>query len=280
MSYRTITVSLKSLKNAERLTKFAAMVARKSNAHLIGVHTIGTMQFYPDTIYSTPAPLVDEFHKDQKSTSEQIKEIFERVTAAEDFVSEWREIDLMTEPAASGITADWLGSDLVIIGQSNPKTERRDQNKFVERAVRESGRPVLVVPHSGTFETVGDNILLGWSATRESARAAHDALPLIKDAKATKIFWVGKKGKKTQHIEQSASELAVALDRHGAKVSVLHVQPTGLVIGDELLNEASNSGADLIVTGGFGHSKIYDFVLGATTNHLLSCMTVPVLLAH
>jgi nucleotide-binding universal stress UspA family protein len=280
MSYRTITVSLKSLENAERLCKFAAMVARKYNAHLIGVHTIGSMQFYPDTIYATPAPLADAYHKDQKETSEQIKEIFQTVTGKEDFVSEWREIDLMTETADSGITADWLGSDLVIIGQSNPKHDRSDQHKFVERAVRESGRPVLVLPHSGNFETVGQKILLGWSATRESTRAAHDALPLIKEADETKIFWVGKKGKGTNHIEQSAGQLAVALDRHGAKVSILHVAPTGLAIGDELLNEASNSGADLIVTGGYGHSKIYDFVLGATTNHLLECMTVPVLLAH
>jgi nucleotide-binding universal stress UspA family protein len=280
MSYRTITVSIKSLQNAERLCKFAAMVARKFNAHLIGVHTLGTMEVYTDLMAATTVPQMTAFHNDQKDTSEQIKEIFERVTAPEDFVAEWREVDLLHENSESGILSDWLGSDLIIIGQSNPKNERPDQRSLVERAVRGSGRPVLVMPYLGEFENVGDNILLGWSATRESTRSAHDALPLIKDARETKIFWVGKEGGKNNRIEQSARDLAVALDRHGANVSILHTDPSRLAIGDELLNEATNSGSDMIVTGGYGHSRMYDFVLGATTNHLMKYMTVPVLISH
>ncbi len=280
MSYRTITVSIKSLQNAERLCKFAAMVARKFNAHLIGVHTMGTMEVYTDLMAATTVPQMTAFHNDQQDTSTQIKEIFERVTNPEDFVAEWREIDLLNENSESGVLPDWLGSDLIIIGQSNPKNERPDQRSLVERAVRGSGRPVLVMPYLGDFEDVGKSILMGWSATRESTRAAHDALPLIKDAKKTKIFWVGKQGMKNNRIEQSATDLAVALDRHGAKVEILHTDPSRLSIGDELLNEATNSGSDLIVTGGYGHSRVYDFVLGATTNHLLKYMTVPVLLSH
>jgi nucleotide-binding universal stress UspA family protein len=280
MSYRTITVSVKSLKNAERIITFAAMVARKSNAHLIGVHTMGTREVYSDLMSAVSVPQMAVFHEGQKEVSAQIKEVFDRITDKEDFAAEWREVDLLHEGSDSPILTDWLGSDLIIIGQSNPDNDRPDQRSLVERAVRGSGRPVLVLPYIGNFDTVGENILLGWSATRESARAAHDAMPLIKDAKDTKIFWVGKQGAQSQRVEQSANELAVALDRHGARVSILHADPGKISIGDELLNEATNSGSDMIVTGGFGHSRMYDFVLGATTNHLLKYMTVPVLLSH
>lgn len=280
MTYKTITLSLKNLENAERLCAYACMVARKFNAHLIGVHTIPALEVYPGMMAPVSVNQMTGYADKQKQISAEIKKIFEHAVRTEDFVSEWREVDAQYLGSEHQLMADWIGSDLVIIGQSNPDRDRRDQRSHVENAVRNSGRPVLVLPYAGKFETVGENILLGWSGTRESTRAAHDALPFIKAAKETQIFWVGKQDESTHYLEQTAREMAVGLDRHGAKITVTHREPGGISIGDELLNEASDMGSDLIVTGGFGHSRFYDFVLGATTNHILKCMTVPVLLAH
>jgi nucleotide-binding universal stress UspA family protein len=280
MTYKTITLSLKNLENAERLCAYACMVARKFNAHLIGVHTIPALEVYPGMMAPANLSQMTGYADKQKKISADIKKIFEHAVQAEDFVSEWREVDAQYLGSEHQLMADWIGADLVIIGQSNPDRDRRDQRSHVENAVRNSGRPVLVLPYAGKFEAVGDNILLGWSGTRESTRAAHDALPFIKAAKATQIFWVGKQDDRTHYLEQTAREMAVGLDRHGAKVTVTHREPGGISIGDELLNEASDRGTDLIVTGGFGHSRVYDFVLGATTSHILKCMTVPVMFSH
>lgn len=280
MTYKTITLNLKNLENAERLCAYACMVARKFNAHLIGVHTIPALEVYPGMLAPASVSQMTGYAEKQKKKSAQIKEIFEHAVQAEDFVSEWREVDAQYLGQEHNIVADWVGSDLIIIGQSNPDRDRRDQRSHVEHAVRDSGRPVLVLPYTGKFENVGDNILLGWSGTRESTRAAHDALPFIKTAKSTNIFWVGKQRERTHFVEQTATEMAIGLDRHGAKVTVTHREPGSISIGDELLNEASDTGADLIVTGGFGHSRVYDFVLGATTSHILKCMTVPVMFSH
>lgn len=280
MSYKTITVNLKSLDNAERLCKFAAMVARQFNAHLVGVHTVGALESYPELVGSATLTMMSGYRKEQQRISNGIKTIFNEVTRSEDFVAEWREVDLINETSDRGVIADWIGADLIIIGQTNPDLDRPDQRNLVELAVRESGRPVLVLPYAGHFESIGTRILLGWSATKESSRAVHDALPFICKADRTKVFWVGKQGKNSSFLEESAREIATALDRHGAKVSLLHAEPGSLKIGDELLNEASESGSDLIVTGGYGHSRVYDFVLGATTNYILKHMTVPTLLAH
>ena len=157
MSYRTITVSVKSLKNAERIITFAAMVARKSNAHLIGVHTMGNREVYSDLMGAVSVPQMTAFHEDQKETSAKIKAVFDRITGKEDFASEWREVDLLHESSDAPVLSDWLGSDLIIIGQSNPEIDRPDQRSLVERAVRGSGRPVLVLPYIGNFENKAAN---------------------------------------------------------------------------------------------------------------------------
>jgi nucleotide-binding universal stress UspA family protein len=280
MTYKTITVSLRHPENAERLCAYAAMVARKFNAHLIGVHTAPSFDAIPTMFSVANIEQMTSVVERRKEKSKQIKAIFERTVAAEDFVSEWREAGAYDFNPDQQYTADWIGADLIIMGQSNPDRAPRTQQNLIEKAVMNSGRPVLVLPYAGTFETVGENILLGWSGTRESSRAAHDALPFIRDAKDTQIFWVGKQNDKTRYIEQTAEQIALGLDRHGARVTVTHREPGSISIGDELLNEASDMGADLIVTGGFGHSRVYDFVLGATSNHILKTMTVPILLAH
>jgi len=280
MTFKTITLSLKNLENAERLCAYACMVARKFNAHLIGVHTVPAIEVYPGMMAPASVSQMTGYHDEQKQNSAEIKKIFDHAVQAEDFVSEWREVDAQYLGREHPLMADWIGADLVIIGQSNPDRDRADQRSHVENAVRKSGRPVLVLPYVGKFETVGENILLGWSGTRESTRAAHDALPFIKAAKSTQIFWVGKQKESTHYLEQTARQMAIGLDRHGAKVTVIHREPSDIAIGDELLNEASDMGTDMIVTGGFGHSRIYDFVLGATTNHILKHMTAPVLFSH
>jgi nucleotide-binding universal stress UspA family protein len=280
MTYKTITLSLKHPENAGRLCAYAAMVARKFNAHLIGVHTAPAFEALPAMFTVANIEQMTSVVEKRKRKSIKIKEIFEQTMASENFISEWREPDAHDFNQDQQFIADWIGSDLIIMGQSNPDRSPRGQNNLIEKAVMNSGRPVLVLPYAGKFETVGETILLGWSGTRESSRAAHDALPFIKFANTTQVFWVGKQNEKTHFIEQTAEQIAIGLDRHGAKVTVTHREPGGISIGDELLNEASDMGADLIVTGGFGHSKVYDFVLGAATNHILKTMTVPVLLAH
>jgi nucleotide-binding universal stress UspA family protein len=280
MTYKTITLSLKSLENAERLCAYASMVARKFDAHLIGVYTGTAAEVFPTMFTIANIEQMSAVAERRQATSRDIKAVFDKATRNEDFVAEWREVDPRHTNQEHQLTADWIGSDLVIMGQSNPDRDPRDQKSLIENAVMNSGRPVLVLPYAGTFETVGENILLGWSGTRESARAAHDALPFIKSAKGTRIFWVGKQNDKSHFIEQTAEQIAIGLDRHGAKVTVTHIEPGSISIGDELLNTASDTGADMIVTGGFGHSKFYDFVLGATTNHILKTMTVPVFLSH
>lgn len=277
MTYKTILVCLANSHNAERLTRFAAMVARKFDAHLIGLHTMQALTVYPGINLPVSRDVAETFAEGQIEETKQIEKIFNAHTKNEDFVSEWRSAKVKSSNAANQIVHHARCADLVIVAQPDPEHDRPDQTTLQRSIIEESGRPVLVMPNFGDFNEVGEFILVGWAPTKEGTRAAHDAIPFMLKAKETNILSISKSESKDTDISHSANEIAAVLDRNGVKVNVGHRTHTGLSIGDEILNQASDSGADLIISGAYGHSRIYDFMVGATTPHLMKHMTVPVL---
>ncbi|MEP1208572.1 MAG: universal stress protein [Rhizobiaceae bacterium] len=280
MSYKTILVCLTTPTNAERLMKAACMLARKSNAHLIGLHTVQSIEVYPGIVVDLPRQAVDSFDDDQAKQSAAIKQVFDKYTQGEDFISEWRLVKAQSAKAADRLAEHALCADLVIMGQADLDNDRADQRDAQEMVIKQSGRPVLVIPSVGDFQTIGTHALIGWSATRESSRALHDAIPILSEGGKATILWVSHSDKDAAYLETTAHAAASLLDRHDIEASVAHWQNTKIAIADALLNEAFDRGADMIVTGAFGHSKFYDFVIGATTSGLLDHMTVPVLFSN
>jgi nucleotide-binding universal stress UspA family protein len=280
MSYNTILVCLTTPKNSERLMKTACLLARKSNAHVIGLHTLQSIEVYPGIVVDLPRQAVDSFDKDQHNQAEKIKQVFDKYTKGEDFVSEWRLVKAQSTHAADRLAEHALCADLVIMGQADPDSDRADQRNAQEVVIKQSGRPVLVVPSVGDFKTIGNHALIGWSATRESSRALHDAIPMLEGGGKATILWVSHTDKDASYLETTAHAAASMMARHDIDATVAHWQNTKIAIADALLNEAFDRGADMIVTGAFGHSRFYDFVIGATTTGLLDHMTVPVLFSN
>ena len=278
MSYKTIAVFFNRKDNAEGVARYACSVARKFNSHLIGIFVTDSMENHPGLSPYIGKTILDQFEQSQTERMEDVKSIFQNATKNEDFVSEWR-----TSQGRGNIGSTVCQmvrcSDLIIMPQMDPDSDRASYKDSLETVIRQSGRPVLVVPFAGHFDTVGEHPLVGWSPTREATRAIHDALPFIESSKDTLIMSVGE-AYGASNGSSPTSELAAVLNRHGAKVTVAH-RPKGTIsIGDQLLNEAFEHGSDLIVTGAYGHSAIYDFVIGATTTHILDHMTAPVLLSN
>lgn len=144
-----------------------------------------------------------------------------------------------------------------------------------------AGRPLLLIPYAGRFATVGANALVGWTPTRESARAVHDALPLLlPDAKVTVLSVETAKSESQPGILPTAN-VADHLARHGLAVTAARtVTTSGLSPADALLDYASDISADLLVVGGYGHSRTREMIMGGVTRDLLQHMTVPVLMSH
>ncbi len=285
MTIKTILVCLTTTTNAERLSKAASYLAQKFHARIIGLHTLQSIEIYPSIAVDLPSLATDAFVEDQNKQADEIRATFEKVTTSHGLNGEWRQVPANSSFAADRMIEHAHSVDLVIMGQEDQEHDRPDQRSAQEMLIKQSGRPVLIIPLAGTFDTIGEHALMGWSATRESSRAMHDAIPLLSggvnstNGKAT-ILWVSHNDSDGAYLENTAHAMAATLDRHGISTSVAHWQNTKISIADALLNEASDRGADLIVTGAYGHSKFYDFVIGATTTGLLDHMTVPVLFSN
>ena len=169
-----------------------------------------------------------------------------------------------------------LYADLVVLGQR--QREQLDDSglpgDFVESVLIDSGKPVLVVPYIGTQGSIGHTIVVAWKETRETARAVVAALPLLQKAERVHVATWGR--------EQDGRHDAIVahLGRHGVVAAPHHYGDEPGDIGAYILSAAADLNADMLVMGGYGHSRAREWVLGGATRTVLEAMTVPVLMSH
>lgn len=276
MSVKTILVCLTTEQNVETLLDLAVPLARKHDAHLIGLHVIEALLVYPGIAMHVPGPAFGEVNKSQTIQAKLIEEIFEKKTGAEDFQSEWRLVKAESATAADRMIESARAADLVIMAQEDRRWDRANQADAQDRVIRDSGRPVIVVPTDYSGPVPGQNIVLGWSGTREAARAAHDLLLIAEPGASVSILQIGERDR-DELLGHSSNDLAEALDRHKLNATVVHRSGDGKDVAEVLNHEAFQSGADLLVTGAFGHSRLYDFTIGAATRDLLTDAKFPVM---
>ena len=184
--------------------------------------------------------------------------------------------------ASLSAAADQLGRlsrrfDLVVVGQ--PEREETVPEEIVdEGALFESGRPVIFVPFIHRAGVKLDRVMVCWDGGRAATRAVADSLPLLKKAKQVEVVIVANGRGKSDEVP--GADLGQHLARHGLKVDVKRITSPDIDIASTILSYAADSSADMIVMGGYGHSRLREFVLGGVTRGLLESMTVPVLMSH
>lgn len=147
---------------------------------------------------------------------------------------------------------------------------------LVQTLVFEAGRPVLVLPESGSETFSLDDVVVAWDGTRAAARAVADAMPLLERAAKVRIVTVGRDKPLPEH--GSAHDLATHLRRNGIEATPQEEERGSRSVG-EALDQAAGK-ADLMVMGAFGHSRIRDFFLGGATRHVLRKPRRATLLSH
>jgi nucleotide-binding universal stress UspA family protein len=120
--------------------------------------------------------------------------------------------------------------------------------------------------------------VIAWKCTAEASRAVHDALPILVRAKSVTVMEVNPPAGRAPHI--AGTDIAAHLARHGVRVEVSPTTAAEIGVGDAILSRAADLGADMIVMGAYGHSRLREFVFGGVTLHLLRHMTVPVLMSR
>ncbi|MFT5066119.1 MAG: nucleotide-binding universal stress UspA family protein [Yoonia sp.] len=276
MTLRTILVCLTSTSSAASLLKSAAILARRDNAHVIGLHISESLVVYPGIAMHIPDGTYEAFAQSQKGHREEIKAIFEAQTHAEDFPKEWRQMHSDTKPVSDCIVDNARSADLVIMAQDDATQARVTALQLPAHVIKESGRPVLVIPRDYTAETLGDTILLGWSKTPEATRAVHDMCIVASENAQVTLLRVDA-DLDDPLADFAANDIAAALTRHGLNVDVVHRKEKAKKVAKIISHEAFEMGADMLVNGAFGHSRTFDFVIGAVTHKLLAGAKIPVL---
>ena len=161
--------------------------------------------------------------------------------------------------------------DLLVIGRPG----KGGSLETIEGALIDSGRPLLI-PAAAPLASVPETVAIAWKATREAARAVTAALPFLQIAKQIVIMTVAEDH---SALEEEAERLMAALRWRGVPVTVRHLQPDGHDAADKLLGAAREHAA-LLVMGGYGHSRLREWIFGGFTQHVLRGCEVPVLMAH
>lgn len=278
MSYRTILVHLNDERRAAGIIEAAAHLAGRHQSHVIGLYALPPVPTYGAT--AVGAGMIKSGLNTFVDEARRVQAVFDKVTAGQPFVAEWRLVAADRLGFAETIMEHGRAADLIMAGQRDSDWPYSTLLDEPERLAIESGRPVIIVPHSGTFPSFGRRITMAWNGRREAARAAFDALPLLKAAEAVRIVWINPQDEANDAGDMPAAEIAVCLSRHGVKCETVTSTATDNKVGDMLLSDLAADGSDLLVMGAYGSSRIREFVFGGTTRHILRHMTVPVFMSH
>ncbi|WP_170937213.1 MULTISPECIES: universal stress protein [Rhodomicrobium] len=271
--YKTILTYLPSPQSAPVLTEVAASLAEKCGAYLIGAHNSARLSLYG----GIPADYLAQFNQQQRDDAAAIRESFEQIASERSLPHEWRHKAMKDTDAFDDIVTQGRAADLIVAGGRGQEDPLGEWYDLPIRLVMETGRPVLLVPVDGQFSVIGERVTVAWNHTRESARAAFDALPLLKLASSVRVLAVNS----TNAGAGSPSEdLAATLSRHGVDAVASVATTTSRSDGEELLASLTGDGSDLLVMGCYGHSRLREMVLGGATRQVLATMRTPVLMSH
>lgn len=182
-------------------------------------------------------------------------------------------------------------ADLVVMGQPSDDDPDGPSRRFASQLLVGGGCPILFVPGTERVEGCATRVLVAWSATRESTRALRDALPMLQRATVVEVLSLGSTNLGS---ENPLDAVAAYLHAHGVSAAcavspvrnisfgerMLTPSVVDASIAELLLSHAADMEANLIVMGGYGHSRTYELVLGGVTRTMLESMTVPVLMSH
>lgn len=277
--FRRIAVHLDPGVDCKRRIDFGLRIAKAHDAHLTGIFASYTAPgYFFDEAGRWARSMERALEIDTKNRS-AVQATFSEAAQKAGVAVSWRQGD---GSPAQCVTRHARYSDVLIVGQENAyDLEAATGNEFVEQTLLTAGRPVIVLPLAGTFDTVGTRVLYCWNRGREAARAIADASPLLRHASALRVLTMDEQSGTADGNDVPFEDLAAYCACHGfAQPEHENRVTSDIDIGASILNAAADFSADLIVMGAYGHSRMRELVMGGATRALLKVMTVPVLFSH
>jgi nucleotide-binding universal stress UspA family protein len=255
---------------------YAIAVAAAFDAHLTGIAFL----YDPIVPLSGAGHVPAEVIVTQHDYQDAVRAVRERFAAASaDAGITAKQLTLSASAVGAG---DQFGKiarrfDLAVVGQAEPETNA-SEGIIVEAALFDSGRPVIIVPYIQKAPLKLDRVMVCWDGSRAAARAIGDAMPLMQRAGSVEVVAVTNERGKQDQVE--GADIGAHLARHRLNVEVKRIPLGDIDVADMLLSHAADAEIDFIVMGGYGHSRLRQFVLGGVTRSILRSMTAPVLMSH
>lgn len=283
MSFKDLLVHLDGSRQSVHRLAYAVDWAARDRAHLTGLYTFDLVPTLAELARAYPGRVehFETYVRMRTAELDRAKEVegqFRNALLRADIQGEWRFVE--GSPAET-VSLHARYADLTIIGQVDPAHPGAGTAPSVpEETLLSSSRPLVLLPYAGQFHSIGHHVVVGWKPTREAARALADALPILERAEKVTVLTIDPGHSPDAEPGIVGADIALHLARHGIRVEARTTIADDLTTGDVLLNEVADCGADFLVIGGYGHSRVREAMFGGVTRHILQSMTVPVLMAH
>ncbi|MDQ1815973.1 universal stress protein [Massilia sp. CCM 9210] len=276
--YKTILVHVDASAGLAARVELAARMAIAHDAHLVGVAPTGLSAYmYPLSAMGAGMPPIAFPIEEVRAGAERSLDLFE--SGARQLGVNSLERRMVDEEVGDGLCLQARYADLVVIGAPAADTVFFARPGVAGHVLLNCARPVLVTPAAGAGGAIGKRVTVAWNGSAEAVRAITSALPLLQGAAHVDLVVAGKNGHADLYAEQPGADIALYLARHGVKVDVSMIDG-GDDDGESLLSFAARKGADLIVMGAFGRSRLREFVLGGATRTALLSSPIPLWMAH
>ena len=257
--------------------RYAEAIAAIFGARLAGIFTNELPDF---ASYGSPPgamasmELEQRLREDGEATHGRLADRFGQLGVA----NELRKIEETPVKLRRVVTAEARCADLFVA--SCPRGAGLGKwAPLIEEVLFEGGHGLILLPEQFKSREAIDTVIIGWINTREAARAIAEALPLLRLATSTRIVCVEEPAASPRRMVGLA-DIAAHLDRQGVRASFNGAFSAQRDAATIILEEAHRFSADLIVTGGYGHSRLREWILGGVTRHLITQSDIPLLMAH
>jgi nucleotide-binding universal stress UspA family protein len=273
---KDIVVNLPLRASKDRTTPFAASLARYFGAHVAGIAFMYWPVFVCVQMGAAEGRFIEEQDAAAKKAADAAVERLARDLRREQVSWDSHQLSVSVDEAPGRFAEIARAFDLAVVAQAESESGAVD-DLIAQAALFQSGHPTLVVPYAQTVPFKLDRVAVLWDGSAPATRAIVGAMPFLHRAQT--IDLVSIMGERDLRQELGSADMRKHLSRHG-----LNVEPKRLQMMNDItatiLNYAAKSAPDLLVMGGYGHSRFREFVLGGATRGILEGMTVPTLMSH
>mgnify|MGYP003422854990 FL=1 len=263
----------------DRDLKLASQVCQAADGHL-SILAVGIASPVPIGTYADV--MSDAWYVERQREAKKLNERVEALNSSlagsgsgGDVSGEYVELSLAGE--VIGRRARY--ADITLLG---PSLLADDSicDSALDGALYRSGKPVLVLPETGSATLSPKTIIIAWDGSMEAARAVHSARPILQAAQSVRVVLVDPVAGDAGQGGEPGADIAAYLARLGVPVTVDRLPSGGKPVADVLIRHARDHAAEMIVMGAYGHSRLRERIFGGVTRSMLNGVQVPLFMAH